>query len=119
MSQSTSTESESSVKSATKRIDDSTEESAPPSERANGSVENAESGGDEPQEQERDDHRVEVTLALDNAAAAHVAALRDAGVPVGTILAQRLERPAEAVLYKAHQQRKYGQQDGQQSAGGR
>ena len=114
MSQATSTESESTVKSATKRIDDSTDESPTgiDSEDENGGEENS----------ERDDHRVEVTLALDNAAAAHVTALRDAGVPVGTILAQRLERPAEAVLYETHQQRKYGQQQqqgGQQPNGGR
>lgn len=99
--------------------DESTEQNGTQPRNDNGQFADSEDGDTATDENsERDDHRVEVTLALDNAAAAHVAALRDADVPVGTILAQRLERPAEAVLYEAHQQRKYGQQQ-QQNAGGR
>ncbi|EMA47981.1 hypothetical protein C449_00875 [Halococcus saccharolyticus DSM 5350] len=74
----------------------------------------AESGGADGQE--RDDHRVTVTLTFDNPAAAHVAALRDAGVSVERLFSQALEQPAERELFIAHQQAKYG---GQQGRGGR
>ena len=79
---------------------------------ASSDAEASEATGNEDAESERDDHQIQITLSLDNPAAAHVTALRDAGVPVEAVLAQGLEQPAERLLFNAHQQQKHQPQQG-------
>lgn len=68
------------------------------------------------QEQDRDDHLVTVTFALDNSAAADVTALRDAGIAVEGTIQQSLMKQVEDILHELKQRQKYEQQQQQQGS---